>query len=143
MNIEVNRNAKVYALEEITIDTPAEKVYSVLTDINSWPEWQRNVKSAKLDGEVAEGKEFRWNAGGLKITSKLHTVQPYSEIGWTGRMLWITAVHNWWMEEQNGKCLVTVEESLEGFLVGMMKKSLKQGMIRSLKELKAAAENIK
>jgi uncharacterized membrane protein len=143
MNIEVNRNAKAYAREEITIDTPSKEVYSVLTDINRWPVWQRNVKNAEMNGEAAEGKEFRWNAGGFKINSRLHTVNPYSEFGWTGRILWITAVHNWKMEDRDGECRVTVEESLEGFLAGTMNSTLKKGIIQSLQDLKAAAEKMK
>jgi len=74
------------------------------------------------------------------MKAKLHTVKPHAKFGWTGRMAWITAVHNWTMRHENGKCLVTVEESMKGFLTGLIKNPLKKGMKQSLKELKTAAE---
>jgi len=141
MNIEVNRSAKAYAKATTTIRASVEDVFATLTNINSWPEWQSNVDKAVIDGEVAVGKTFNWKAGGLPIRSKLHTVNPPSELGWTGRIWWITAIHNWTLQEQDGLTVVTVEESLGGFLSSLMKKTLEQGMIENLKELKAAVEN--
>lgn len=140
MNIKVNKSAKAYVEEEILIDAPVDKVYSIVSDINNWPVWQSNVQYASISGKPEAHKEFRWKAGGVKIKSQLHTVSLYSEFGWTGRMLWISAVHNWSFKEHDVKCLVTVEESLQGFLSGAMKKMLKAGMIQSLRELKIEAE---
>ncbi len=140
MDMEVDRSAKAYAKDEIIINAPGKRIYTILADINNWPGWQHTIKSAHLNGEPSEGAEFQWNAGGLRIVSKLHTVKPYSEFGWTGRMWWIRAIHNWTIREKNGGCVVTVEESLKGFLSGLMKKTLVQGMRKSLEELKAAAE---
>lgn len=143
MNIPVDSTAKAYAREEIIINTSAEKVYQVLADINGWPEWQSNVKSAEIQGTLDAGSRFIWNSGGFKIISKLHTVNPFTEFGWTGKMAWISAVHNWTFRERDGKCIVTVEESLKGFLAGIMKKSLQAGMKQSLAELKNFAERTK
>ncbi len=140
MNIEVNRNAKAYHKEEIVINASAEKVYQVLADINNWPAWQSGVASANMEGEAEPGKEFRWKAGGSKISSKLHTVNPHTEFGWTGRALWIKAVHNWTFTEKEGATTVVVEESMSGFLSGLMKKTLKESLPKSLKDLKKEAE---
>ena len=141
MNVEVNKLAKAYAQEKQVIEAHAAKVYSLLGDINNWPEWQKKVKKAVLKDSLEEGKRFIWLSNGMKINSKLHTVVPNREIGWTGRIWWITAVHNWTFIEQDGKCTVTVEESMKGFLSGLMKKSLKEGMKQNLMELKIAAES--
>ncbi|MEX0647727.1 MAG: SRPBCC family protein [Balneolaceae bacterium] len=140
MNIKVNNTAKACADEEILINASAKRVYKILADIKNWPVWQSSVTRAEIDEEPAGGSEFIWKAGGLKIHSRLHTVNPFTEFGWTGRMMWIKAIHNWRFEETDGNCLVKVEESLEGFLAGFMKNSLQKGMIESLKELKAEAE---
>jgi uncharacterized protein YndB with AHSA1/START domain len=140
MNVPVKKEAKAYATASITIDAPAERVYAILADINKWPNWQSSVEKAEMEGPAAEGKKFKWKADGLKIKSKLHTVHPASEFGWTGRIWWITAVHNWTFEEKGGKTTVTVEESLSGFLSGTFGKSLAEGLQKNLEELKAAAE---
>lgn len=143
MNIEVNRNASAYHKEEIVINAPVEKVYKMLANINQWPTWQSNVASANMEGEAQQGKEFRWKAGGANIRSKLHTVNPYSEFGWTGRILWITAIHNWTFTEKDSTTTVVVEESMSGFLSGLMKSTLKDGMVKSLEELKMEVEKEK
>jgi len=140
MNIDVDRSATAYAKAEITILATAEKVFAVLSNINDWSSWQHSVSQSTLEGELAEGTTFRWKAGGLPIHSKLHTVNPPKEIGWTGRIWWITAVHNWTLQEQNGQTTVTVEESMGGFLSGLMKKTLETGMRDNLQELKAAVD---
>jgi|SRR5688500_8177013 len=140
MNIQVNKSAKAYSKQEVSINAPVQKVYTVLSDINNWAKWQGTVRKATLAGEPAVGKEFNWKAGSLSVKSKIHTANPFSEFGWTGRIWWITAVHNWTLKEQSGKCIVTVEESLNGLLPGLMRKSLQEDMIQSIKELKSTAE---
>jgi uncharacterized protein YndB with AHSA1/START domain len=140
MNIEVDSTVKCFSEEEIVINASVERVFETLADINHWPEWQSNVKKAEMSGKAEVGKKFRWKAGGLSITSRLHTVQPYSELGWTGRIWWITAVHNWYLMKEGNGTRVVVKESLKGFGSGGMRKSLKDGMRKNLSELKERAE---
>ena len=141
MKIQVNKSATSYAKEEILINASAVSVFKLISEINNWKLWQTNVEKVSIAGEPKEGTSFKWKTRGLSIVSKLHTLAPFTEIGWTGRTWWITAIHNWYFEEEEkGKCKVTVEESLNGFLSGLMNKSLRQGMIKNLKELKLAAD---
>ncbi len=93
-----------------------------------------------MDGNAEVDKKFKWKAGGLNIKSKLHTVNPDSEIGWTRRIWWIKAVHNWYLTEEGGLKKVIVKESLKGLGSPMMLKSLKEGILKNLDELKITAE---
>lgn len=140
MNKRVNTKAKAYGKYEIVINAPAENVYKALADIKNWPNWQGNVKSVSIDGEVVEGMEFTWKAKGVNIKSTLHTAQPYSAFGWTGRTWWITAIHNWTFTEHNGQTTVSAEESLTGFLAGWGNKTMQSDMQQSLGELKNLIE---
>lgn len=142
MNIEVDPSAKCFSKEEIIINSPIENVFKILSDINNWPSWQSNVTKAQINGSVKPGVEFTWKAGGLKIFSKLHTVNANSEIGWTGRIWWIKAVHNWYLSNENNKTKVIVKESLNGLGSSLMQKSLIEGMKKNLLELKNKAENL-
>jgi len=143
MNIEVNRNAKAYAKEEMLIHAPVEKVYGLVSDINNWTEWQTAVTEAQLNGKFNEGTEFDWKANGMHIHSKIHTIRQNAKIGWTGKMFWIKAVHNWWFTAKGENTLVKVEESLSGFGSLLMKKSLEEGMTKNLIELKKRADKTK
>jgi len=142
MNIEVDPTASCYSKEEILINSPVEVVFKIISDIKNWPSWQSSVTLAEITGPVQAGAQFKWKAGGLNINSKLHTVNTNSEIGWTGKIWWIKAVHNWYLRNENQKTKVIVEESLTGPGSSLMQKSLIEGMKRNLSELKAKAESI-
>ena len=142
MKIEVDSSAKCFSKEEIIINSPVGNVFKILSDINNWPSWQSSVTKAQINGPTKPGVEFIWKAGGLKINSKLHTVNANSEIGWTGRIWWIKAVHNWYLSNENNETKVTVKESLNGLGSSFMRKSLIEGMRRNLLELKNKAENL-
>jgi uncharacterized protein YndB with AHSA1/START domain len=140
MNMDVDSSAKCYSKEEITINSPVENVYKILSDINNWPSWQSSVTKAHIDGPTEVGATFKWQSGSLKIKSRLHTVNVNSEIGWTGRIWWIKAVHNWYFDKENNRTKVIVKESLKGLGSSYMQKSLEEGMKRNLAELKSRAE---
>jgi uncharacterized protein YndB with AHSA1/START domain len=144
MNTEINEKAPAVSRQKIFIQAPVEKVWLVLTSIPQWPAWQAAVKKATLKGPVAEGTEFIWKAGGLNFHSKIHTCDPYHSFGWTGKTVGAQAIHNWTFQSRENGVLVSVEESLQGFFVSLLRKrfqqSLEEGMIKNLEELKAACE---
>ena len=147
MKKEINHHAPVTDRQQIWVQAPAEVVWQVLTDIENWSSWQENVKSAKLQGPVAEGTKFVWKAGGLTFHSQLHTVEPQEAFGWTGKIMGAFAIHNWRLEAEGKRTRVIVEESLEGFFPSMMKssfqKQLTSGMEKNLLELKDKSEKRK
>ena len=145
MNKPINENAPVVEKQHILIPESPQRVWEILSDIDKWPEWQSEVTQAEITGEVQEGTVFKWKAGGISFTSKLHTVLESQAIGWTGKTFGTRAVHNWRLEKKNGGTMVYVEESLEGFLPKLLKKSfsknLHEGMKKNLNELSSACTN--
>jgi hypothetical protein len=144
VNIPVNPNAPVVERQQILVQAPPEAVWQVLADINHWPEWQSAISEAQLKGDLAEGTAFDWKAGGIPFKSVIHTARPGNSFGWTGKTFGASAIHNWQFEGAEGGTLVSVEESLQGFLPALLKgkfrKDLKKGMLENLLELKARAE---
>jgi len=141
MNIQTDSQAACFSTEEILINASVRKIFEIVADIQQWPEWQSDVSRTSVSGSIGVGTTFKWKAGGLSIRSRLHTFSPSSEIGWTGRIAWITAVHNWTFLEENGRTRVIVEETLKGLGSSFMLPGLKKGMIRNLRELKTRAES--
>lgn len=144
MNIPINKDAPVKSQSEIIIDAPTEKVWQILTNINDWPAWQKEVNESKLKAELAEGVEFKWKAGGLSFTSQIHTIDPKTKFGWTGKTFGASAIHNWFFKDDGDKTIVQVEESLQGVFPRMFKRyfqrNLDNGVNQNLMDLKTASE---
>ncbi len=145
MNIRINQSAPVLARAEITVNAPVETVWEVLTAIDEWPEWQKEVTAAKLNGELREGVTFDWTAGGLNFESGIHTIQIYKAFGWTGTTFGASAIHNWIFMEENTTTTIKVEESLQGVFPRLFRsyfqESLEEGILNNLMEIKIAAES--
>ncbi len=144
MNIPINNLAPVKSEGEIEISAPVNQVWQVLTNIDNWPSWQTEVTEAHLLGELEEGTSFKWKAGGLHFSSNIHTIVPKTSFGWTGKTIGASAVHNWYFEEQAGKTVVRVEESLQGVFPRLFsryfQKNLDKGIQQNLTDLKMASE---
>lgn len=140
----INNNAPVKCTKTITINANSNKVWTILTNINNWSTWQTDISKPKLNGELRPTTTFDWKIGGAKIHSTLHTVDRNRQFGWTGKTFGMFAIHNWTLTETNGKTTVEVNESMQGFLAGLFKKSfnknLEIGMQKWLDLLKQECE---
>lgn len=140
----INNNAPAKCSKTITINASSEKVWAVLTDIDNWTNWQTDLSKAKLNGHLKPETTFDWKTGGTKIHSTLHTFEPFKYFGWTGKAMGTFAIHNWVLTEINGQTEVYVEESMEGFVAKLLKKSLNKtienGMQTWLELLKKECE---
>ena len=143
--LEINRKAPVVYHGSVSINADLEKVWSALTNINDWSNWQFEIKNAKLEGDPLPGNTFSWHSGGTPIRSKIHTLIPKSKFGWSGGMPGLRAVHNWILENRNGQTVVIVEESMEGALAWLLrsklKRTLNESLVTWLSLLKKQSEN--
>jgi hypothetical protein len=55
-------------------------------------------------------------------------------IAWTGKTLGIKAIHFWHFEPRNGLTFVRTEESYDGLLAGILRRSLQKTLDRALAE---------
>ncbi len=142
--MNINANAPVFQANEIFIQASPERVWAVLTNINQWPTWNNNISKAMLEGQAAAGAKFQWKVNGASIRSILHTVDTNRAFGWSGVTFGGSAIHNWYLESKNGGTVVKVEESMEGWLVGLFKKKMNRDLAADmafwLERLKAVSE---
>lgn len=142
--MNIDQNAPMTARKDIFIASPLEKVWAVLTDINRWPEWQPDVSSAKLEGNLTVGTIFRWNAKGFSITSTIKELKLGQRIGWTGSSLGMKAAHIWILEQQGNGTRVIIEESLSSWFPRILKifdpTFLEKSLDKLLQALKIRAE---
>jgi uncharacterized protein YndB with AHSA1/START domain len=128
----INQEAPVVGASEIEIAASPEAVWEVLTAFERWPSWNRDVKAMTMQGDVAPGSVFRWKAGPGTITSTIQRVERPRLIAWTGKTLGINAIHFWHFEPRNGKTSVRTEESYEGLVARLFRRSLQKTLDRAL-----------
>jgi hypothetical protein len=116
----------------------------VLTTIEQWPAWNRDVKSVSIAAPVSEGSAFRWKAGPGTIRSVVERLDRPRLIAWSGRTLGIRAFHIWRLDGRNGRTLVRTEESYDGLVVRLLRRPLQKTLDTALADgahyLKAEAE---
>ena len=90
---------------EIEIDATAERVWEVLTDIDSFPEWNPMIRWAK--GEVRPGARLTVRfepegSRGYTFTPKLLAVEPNRKLLWLGypRLPKLIDLEHYWIIEQ-------------------------------------------
>jgi hypothetical protein len=142
--MDINRKAPVLFKGEVEIAADPETVWKVLATIEHWPDWNPDIKSVSLDGSVAKGTEFRWKAKSWKIVSVIQNVKRARLLAWTGRMMGIKAVHTWHLEPRGAGTLVVNEESWDGLVARLFRRSLQKALDKTnasgLARLKAEAE---
>lgn len=142
--MKINQNAPVQQQNEIFIQANVEKVWSVLTNINNWTKWNASITKAELKEKPSVGANFTWTVNGAKIKSVLHTVDTNRAFGWSGVTFGGSAIHNWYLEQQENGVLVKVEESMQGWLVGLFKNKMNKDLAKDmqlwLEQLKKESE---
>jgi hypothetical protein len=144
IQIEINENAPASASGEIEVAASPEIIWDIMTDIDNWPNWNKDVSWAALSGQFEAGSKFRWKSGPGTISSTIRQVERPRVLAWTGKTLGIYAIHLWKLEPQNGSTVIRTEESWEGLVTrifsGKMQKTLEKAINSGLQYLKAEAE---
>ena len=142
--MQINETAPVVSSHEVIVRAPLEKVWRLLTNIDSWSNWNAAVTKAHLDGEFKTGTTFRWKSGGMTIVSTLQQIEPMTRLVWTGRAIGTQVIHVWTFAESNEGVRVSTSESFEGWLLrlmrGTMRRTLDQSLVAWLQALKKCAE---
>ena len=138
--------------KEVLISATPEKVWTVLTNFESYPAWNPFIKS--VEGKVEVGNKLTVTimqsaAKGTTFKPKVLTVQPAKELSWLGRLLLpniFDGEHKFELiDNHNGTTTFRQSEKFSGILVPLFSKQLEnntatgfEGMNRKLKEV---AEN--
>jgi hypothetical protein len=138
--VSVNEEAPVLVKAKIEINADPETVWNIIANIEAWPQWNPDVKSARLQGEFKPGTQFLWKAGPAKITSLIQEVNPPHTLAWTGKIMGINAIHVWDIRVVNDKTIVQTEESWDGLMSPAMHDQLEEMLEKSLY---SALENLK
>jgi hypothetical protein len=126
----IHAAAPVVARRELLVDTPVDRVWSVLADPRGWPGIDPKIHGVELDGDVAAGTMFRWRNGPIRLRSRFAVVDRPHELTWTGVALGTRAVHRHLLEAtDDGRTQLVSEESIDGLAAKLFFSSAKLGTV--------------
>ncbi|MFC2124899.1 SRPBCC family protein [Bacteroidota bacterium] len=111
--------------EEIIINASTEEVWSVLTDLKSWKDWNPFIINS--EGEAIEGNQI---INSMKNGEKVYVFKPEvlkvienREFTWLGRLVMpgvFDGRHSYYLEEMDsGQVKLVQHETFSGILSGM------------------------
>jgi len=143
-DMSINKSAPVVQSKSIFIKANPKKVWQVLTDIEKWDEWNQRITKPRLDQKLDVNTSFSWKIKGTKIKSTIEVFKTEEILAWSGKTFGAKALHYWFLEPTQNGTKVSVEESMEGWLISLMKKkmngNLADDMEHWLQQLKKKCE---
>ena len=130
----------------LDIQAEAERLWDILTDVQSWPEWMGTsyIKPAEA-GPLKKGSTFDAELGGIRWNIRVIKADKPFSICWTGKRLGIEAIHEWEFQEKEGKTKAITRESMSGgiliLLYPVIKMKLSKYDYKWLRDLKTKAES--
>jgi len=112
----INENASIRDRQSIIINANIDRVWDILTNVNAWTQWNKEIKVAKCE-QVAMEADFEWQVLQSHFKSTFHVVDMPNTLSWTGQSKFVKSIFVWNLEASDAQTIVTVEESIEGFIV--------------------------
>lgn len=142
MHTDVQYDAAVLHTCSEVIEAPAITVYEIISDVNSWTDWQSSTDRTIIENAARKGREFKWLSSGITFRAMVHTAEAPGEFGWVARSMWFKVVSNWTLEEVNGRTRVTLEQSLSGLGSELLANYIRSTMQLTIMELKKHTESL-
>jgi hypothetical protein len=120
---------------DITIDAPAEHVWSVLTDLPAYREWNPFIVEAAGTVEPNGVLTLRMRPVGGSVTTvrpRLVAVDPGRRLRWKGRLLApgvFDAEHEFVLQPSPSGTILTQSEVFSGILVPLFARQLKRATL--------------
>ena len=130
---------------EIEIDAPAKRVWELLTDFASYPEWNPFIRT--ISGQPAPGERLRARLeppGGRAMTfkPKVLTAEPDRELRWLGHLLvpgLFDGEHSFTIQPlEDDRVRFVQREAFRGLLVPLFARSLESNTRRGFEEMNRA-----
>ncbi|MBK9737466.1 MAG: SRPBCC domain-containing protein [Saprospiraceae bacterium] len=136
---------------EIVVNATPEKIWSILTNFDNYPNWNPFIKSIKGDVKIGNKITARIEppeASGMTFKPKVLTFETNKEFSWLGHLLFkglFDGAHKFELNDNgNGTTTFIQSEKFDGILLPLFKNMLenntKRGFEAMNKKLKELAE---
>ena len=130
---------------EIEIDAPAERVWHLLTDFASYPQWNpfiRSISGQPTKGERLEVRIEPPGGRGMTFKPKVFNAEPNRELRWLGHLLvpgLFDGEHSFIIQPlEENRVRFVQREAFKGLLVPLFARSLDNNTQRGFEEMNRA-----
>jgi hypothetical protein len=130
---------------EIEIDAPAERVWELLTDFSSYPQWNpfiRNISGLPAPGERLEVRLEPPGGRGMTFKPKVLNAEPNRELRWLGNLLvpgLFDGEHSFTIQPlEEDRVRFVQREAFKGVLVPVFARSLDTNTKRGFEQMNRA-----
>jgi hypothetical protein len=130
---------------EIEIDAPAERVWRVLTDFASYPQWNpfiRTISGQPTPGERLKARLEPPGGRGMTFKPKVLNAEPNRELRWLGNLMvpgLFDGEHSFTIQPLEADHVRFVQrEAFKGLLVPLFARSLDTNTRRGFEEMNRA-----
>ena len=110
----INTNASIKDQHSIIIQAPIEKVWTILTNVSGWKQWNPLIKHLSATDEVHPGSQFEWKIGRMSSSSEIQLMDKPGTFSWTGKSTFVKRIYVWSLETDENQTIATLGTSLEG-----------------------------
>jgi hypothetical protein len=125
------------------IHSDIKEIWKLMSEVNRWPEWNKAISFAQLEGVFVKGNPFKWTSG-VNIKSILEDVVINKRIVWSSKSVGVKTVQSWDFKKTDEGVLVIVSQSAGGWLTKIASQAVAKKLDKNLREflfsLKYAAE---
>ena len=130
---------------EIQIDVPAKRVWELLTDFASYPQWNpfiRNISGQPATGECLRVRLVPPGGRGMTFKPRVLNAEPNREFRWLGHLLvpgLFDGEHSFTIQPLDENRVRFVQrETFKGLLVPLIARSLETNTQRGFEEMNRA-----
>jgi hypothetical protein len=130
---------------QIEIGASARRVWELLTDFASYPEWNpfiRSIRGRPVPGERLEARIEPPGGRGMNFKPKVLSAKPNRELRWLGHLLvpgLFDGEHSFTIEPlEEGRVRFVQREAFRGLLVPLFARSLETNTHRGFEEMNRA-----
>jgi hypothetical protein len=130
---------------EIEIDAPAERVWGVLTDFASYPQWNPFIRQISGEPSTGERLEVRLEppeSRGITLRPRVLSAEPHHQLRWLGHLLvpgLFDGEHSFIIQPlQENRVRFVQREAFRGLLVPLFARSLDKNTRRGFEKMNRA-----
>jgi uncharacterized protein YndB with AHSA1/START domain len=117
----------------VEVDSTAEKLWDILTDVKAWPEWQGTSYIEPPSGPLQKGSTFVAELGGHKWNLTVREADRPKRLVWVGRQMGLEAIHECEFVETGGKIQAISRESMSGWMLLFIHSMVRTGSPRLMR----------